>query len=118
MTRAWGSAFAHAFVFGRSESLRLRRMFRRAAARNSVGRARTQVDVNVVEVAHHVLVVGKGRHDLLLAGAEIPSAADDDAVEFGVPDRFERIREGRGVARSFPVGAVTPQALGGISAKA
>ena len=47
-----------------------------AAAGQSVGRPSAQIDVEVVDVAHDVLVIAKRRHDVLGASDVADLAAD------------------------------------------
>jgi hypothetical protein len=104
LSRARHSSPTHAFCFRLFELRRLIVVLGRSSTRNRVLRAGAQIDVNVVEVAHHILVIGEGGHDFFLTASEILLATGDDPEELGVADRFERVRERRGVGRASPSG--------------
>src|ERR1044072_3404471 len=59
------TSLRHAAIFPLGRGLRLFFMLARTAARDSVIRARAQIYVDVIDVAHHVFVGAKRRHDVL-----------------------------------------------------
>src|SRR5262249_31351460 len=76
----------------------------------------TQVDVDVVEVAHHVRVGAERRHDVLGRRRDVLAAADHHAAEVRVAHGLERVLERRRVGRAFAVGTVADVAFRVITA--
>src|SRR6476646_6765700 len=58
-------------------------------AGNGVVGARAQIDVDVVEIAHHVHVRGELRHHLVVGGVNVFAAIGDDIGEVGVAQRLQ-----------------------------
>src|SRR3984885_11844881 len=83
------AALTHAFCFRLFEFRRLVVVLGRPSTRNRVLRAGAQIHIDVVQIAHHILVLGEGGHDFFLARAEVLLAASNDPEEFGIPDRFQ-----------------------------
>src|SRR5690242_20098772 len=90
---------AHAGIFCVAIGLGLVFMLRGPHAAECVVGARAQIDVEVVHVAGNVRIVAKGRHDILLRGADILAAAGDDTHEIAVAQRLQRVLQRRRVAR-------------------
>jgi len=104
-----------ALLLGRLGGLGLVFLVARTDARHGAGGPGLQVDVQVVGVAHDVLVIAEGRHDLFLARLRVALSAGEDADELLVADRLQRVLQRRGVGRTHGVGAVTDMALGVIA---
>ncbi len=80
-------------------------------------RARAQIDVDIVDVAHDVRIVAERRHDVLLRRRHVLAAARDDAEEFAVGDPLEQLLQRRREARAVAVRAMTDVALRMIPAE-
>src|SRR3990170_2716346 len=63
-------------------------------------RASLQVNIQVVDEAHHVLVVAEGGHDELGAGGIADASASDDAEKVAVGHRLERVGERGRIGRT------------------
>src|SRR3984957_12463420 len=75
--------------FGGLGGLRLVLMFGWTTAGNGVVGARAQIDVDVVEIAHHVLVRRELRHHLVVGGVNVFAAVGDDVGEVAVAQRLQ-----------------------------
>src|SRR5260370_6702636 len=73
--------------------------------------AGTQVNVDVIDIAHDIRIGAECRHDVFLCRAYVLAPARHDAEEIAVAEPLERILQRRCVARSFAVGTVTNVAL-------
>src|SRR4029077_13551551 len=100
------ASLTHALRFGFSELRRLVFMLGGPSAGNRILRASAQIHVNVVKIARHILIIGKSRHDLFLAGADILLAARYDSKEFRIANRLQRICERGRIGRALSIGAV------------
>ena len=87
-----------------------------SAAGNRIVRSRAEININIVDIAHDVLVIAKCGHHLVFAAAEILPAANDNPVKFGVVYCFQRILESRRITRTFTIGTVADRALGCVAA--
>ena len=93
-------------------------MFSRPSAGYRIVGSRTKINVDIVDVAHDVLIIPERRHDLVFAAAEILLAADDNPVEFGVVNSLHRILEGRRIGRAFTIWTVANVAFRMVAAEA
>src|ERR1700728_4444277 len=75
---------AHAFVFGSSEGLRLGSVFVGSSAPNRSRRASAQININVIQIAHRILVVRESWHHEVVAVQEVLPSADDDSEKLSV----------------------------------
>ena len=56
----------------------------RPAARQNAVRAGSEIDVDIVEIAHHILIGTKRRHHQLLGRVDVLLAARNDRLELGI----------------------------------
>src|SRR5712691_3499278 len=77
--------------------------FGRSPARQYAVRARLQVDVDVVDVAHHVTIIAERRHLALLVGADHLSAAGDHPHEVLIAYGPQRFHEARRIGRTLSI---------------
>ena len=105
---------AHARVLGFCIRVRLRRvLFRTSTAERSV-RPGSQIDIDRINVAHHILVRAEGRHYLLLRSVDLLLARHDGRNEVAVAERFQGIDQGWCIAGTEPVGPVALKAVGTV----
>src|SRR6185436_10883093 len=78
----------------------------RAPARQAALGARLEVDVDVVDVAHHVGIIAERRHHVLLGGVHVLAAAGDDLQEVRIAHGLHRLHQGGCVGGALAVGAV------------
>ena len=76
-----------------------------AAADNAVGPS-AQIDVDVVEITHDVLIGAERRHDEVLRSRYVRSPSDDSRREVVVTHGLQRVGEVWAKARSCAVWAV------------
>src|SRR6185437_10505787 len=79
--RSLDSCTARFRLFG---GLRLVLVRGRASTRNGVVGARTQINIEVVDIAHHVHIGREGRHHLVIGGIDVLAAVGDDIDEVTV----------------------------------
>src|SRR5712671_401802 len=110
--RALISAFlAKAGVLRLGERLGLRlALFRPRPSEGLVG-AGTQVNVDVIDVAHDIRIGAECRHDVFLCRAYVLAPTRHDGEEIAVAEPLERILQRWRIARSFAVGTVANVAL-------
>jgi hypothetical protein len=109
---------AHACCFGFREGGGLCRLFLRPAAADGVGRARPQINVDIVEIAHNILVRAESRHHILLRRVHLLAPVRHDIEKVRIGHRLDRVGEGRRIARAQPIGPVADMAIGVIPAVA
>ena len=90
----------------------------RPAAWNGIVGAGAQIDIDVVDVAHHIDVGGEGRHHLVIGGIDILAAVGDDADEVRIAERLEGFGQRRRIARALAIGAMADMAVRMIAAEA
>src|SRR5262245_27993951 len=76
-----------------------------ATARQHAVRARPQVNVDVVDVAHDVGIIAQGRHLALFVRAHHFAATGDHQHEVLIAHGLERFQQTRRIGRAFAVGA-------------
>src|SRR5919109_2098087 len=87
----------------------------RASAREAPDGAGLEVNIKVVDVAHHVGIVAERRHHAGLVGPYDLAAAGDNQHEIGIAHGLHRHDQARRVGRALAVGAVAHMAFGVIS---
>src|SRR5712691_1591927 len=75
----------------------------RPAARQHAVRARLQVDVDVVDVAHHVAIIAERRHLALLVGADHLASVGDQRHEVVIAHGPQRFHEARRIGRTLSI---------------
>src|ERR1700722_4899331 len=93
-------------------------VFRRSYASHRIVRASSQVDVEIVQVASHIRIIAKCRHDVFLCRTDVLAAACHRGEEFAVAHGLQRVFQGRRVARSHavrPVADVTLRVIAAVS---
>src|SRR5215813_9296117 len=113
------SAFlAEAGVLRLGESIGLRLALLRPHPSEGVVGASSQIDIDVVDIAHDIRIGAECWHDVLLRGAHILAATRHDAEEIAVTEPLERVLQRRRVTRSFAIGTVADVALRVVTAVA
>src|SRR5665213_4528628 len=97
--------------FGLGGGFRLVFMAGRSAAGNGIVGAGAQIDIEVVDVAHHIDVGGEGRHHLVIGGIDMLAAVGDDADEVRIAEGLEGFGQRRRIARALAVGAMADMAV-------
>src|SRR5580692_97144 len=82
---------AHTGILGLGVGRRLIFVFRRSYARHRIVRTSPQVDVEIVQVAGHIRIIAKCRHDVFLRGIDVLAAARHDGEEFAVAHGLQRV---------------------------
>src|SRR5262245_42998843 len=89
----------------------------RTPARQNAVRARLQVDVDVVDVAHHVAIIAERRHLALFVGTDHFAAAGNHQHEFVMVHGLQRFDQARCIGRALAVRPMTHMAFGMVSAE-
>ena len=88
-------------------------LLRTLTAEHSV-RSGAQIDIDRINVAHHIPVRAEGRHHLLLRGVDLFLAGHDGRNEVAIAERLQGIDQRWCIAGTEPVGPVALQAVGAV----
>ena len=90
-------------------------MFSRTHPAERVVGARAQINKDIVDHAHHVLIAAEGGHDVFVGGIHILSAACHHAEEVAIAHRLEQIRQRRRIRGAIAIRPVADVAFGMVA---